>query len=280
MGSSTRLIVSILAIAAMAIAFWVLALGPKRQQADELGQQVNQLSTTLEVAQSEVTEATAAQHSFPADYQQLVVLGQAVPAGDETASLLVELEQIADSSGVKFNSIQLEGSGEESAPAAVAPAPSAATPETSSGSSGAEPAAATVPPTEVAASLLPLGASIGPAGLAVMPYSLDFSGDFFNIADFVKKIDALVHPGSSQVAVDGRLMTIGGFSLSADANRGFPYLDASFSVTTYLTPPSQGVTAGATPSAPAVSTATPTAVTTPAPAAETSSTSPETVSAR
>ena len=141
------------------------------------------------------------------------------------------------------------------------------------------PAAATVPPTEVAASLLPLGASIGSAGLAVMPYSLTFRGSFFHIADFIKKIDSLVKPGASTVAVGGRLVTINSFSLGPDSEKGFPYLDASLSVTTYLTPPSQGVTAGATPTAPAPSTATPAA--SEAPTTETSaSPSSQTVSAR
>jgi Tfp pilus assembly protein PilO len=265
MGSSTRPIVAIVVVAALAIAFWVLALGPKREQADELEQQVTELSTAVETARSEVIAATQAKRAFPADYRQLVTLGQAAPSGDETASLLVELEQIAAASKVKFNSIQLEGSGEESTAAA-----------TSSGSLTGAPGT-TAPPTEVAASLLPLGASIGPAGLAVMPYSLDFSGGFFQVADFIDRIDSLVKPNGSGVAVDGRLVTVDGFSLGADTKAGFPHLSATFSVTTYLTPPELGITAGATPSAPAPPTATPAATETPTATAEPAS---ETVSAR
>jgi Tfp pilus assembly protein PilO len=278
--SSPRIIVSIVAVAAIAIAFWMLALGPKREEASELGQQVKQLNTAIEQDQSEVAAATAAQHSFPADYRQLVTLGQAVPVSDETSSLLVELDQIAAESKVKFDSIQLDGSSESSSAPVPAPAPAPAAPAApSAGSSSAVPAAATVPPTEVAASLLPLGASIGSAGLAVMPYSLSFRGSFFNIADFIKRIDSLVKPGASTVAVDGRLVTINSFSLGPDPEQGFPYLDASLSVTTYLTPPSQGVTAGATPTAPAPSTATPAASEAPA-AGTPASSSSQTVSAR
>lgn len=258
MSASNRLIVAILAIAALAVAFWVLALSPKREQADELGSQVSQLEASLAEAQSKVAEATAARRAFPADYHQLVVLGQAVPASDETSSLLVELQHLATRSKVKFNSIQLEGSGEQSAAATSASSSSTTTPESSSsGAPNAVQASKTVPPTEAAASLLPLGASIGPAGLAVMPYSLSFSGSFFHIANFMQGIDSLVNPGGSDVGVDGRLVTLDGFSLAANPEHGFPYLDASFSVTTYLTPPSQGVTAGATPTAPAPSTSVP-----------------------
>ena len=106
---------------------------------------------------------------------------------------------------------------------------------------------------------MPLGAAIGPAGLAVMPYTLKFTGDFFRVADFIHGLDKLVKTANSKVAVDGRLVTIDGFALGPAQNKTFPQLEASFSVTTYLTPESQGITAGATPVAPSGSTATPAA---------------------
>jgi Tfp pilus assembly protein PilO len=262
MSSSNRLILSILVVAALAIAFWMLALGPKREEADELGAKVEQLHVALAEAKSKAAQAAAARREFPADYRRLVVLGQAIPANDETSSLLVELNAVAARSHVKFDSMQLSSSG-ESAPAEAAPA-APATPETApaapaAGSSSAVPAAATVPPTEAAASATPLGVTVGPAGLAVMPYNLTFSGDFFQIADFIKEIDSLVHTGGPAVAVDGRLITLDSFALTADASVGFPRLNATFAVTTYLTPPAQGVTAGAGPAAPAPSVATPAA---------------------
>ena len=282
MGSSNRLIVSILAVTAIAVAFWVLALGPKRKEADKLGTEVEQLQVSLAEAQSKVTEAAAAKREFPADYRQLVVLGKAVPAGDETSSLFIELNHIADRSKIKFESIQLNGSGETAeAPASAATTPPAegeapvegeapATPAAGAQSTGAVPAAATIPPTEAAASVLPLGATIGTAGLGVMPYSLNFSGDFFHVADFIEGIDALVDTGGRTVSVDGRLVTLDGFALNADPVLGFPHLDANFAMTTYLVPPTQGITAGATPTEPAPA-ATP-AATAPAEAPEPEST--------
>ena len=100
-----------------------------------------------------------------------------------------------------------------------------------------------------------------------MPYELSFSGDFFHVADFIRGVDSLVHTGGKGVGVDGRLVTLNGFALNAQTPPGFPALNATFSVTTYLIPPSQGVTAGATPTAPAATaTATPTASTTSPPA--------------
>jgi hypothetical protein len=66
---------------------------------------------------------------------------------------------------------------------------------------------------------------------------------------------------NAKVSVNGRLLTVNSFTL-AEAEEGFPTLEASFSITTYLTPPEQGLTGGATPSGPApTATATPTAST-------------------
>jgi len=275
--SSNRLIVSLLVIAALAVGFWVLLLSPKRDKADQLGAEVEQLQVSLQEAESSAEQAEAARREFPDDYRQLVVLGQAVPASDETSSLLVEVNRVAERSKVKFDSIQLEGQGEDSQPVTSAEATNTAPPTTgTTGSSKSVPASDAVPPTEASASLLPLGATIGPAGLAVMPYSLSFRGNFFHIADFMHGLDQMVHTGGSKLTVDGRLTTLDGFALTENAERGFPYLDASFDITTYLVPPSQGITAGASPSAPAQASAAP--ASTPSPAG--SSSSAETVSAR
>ena len=117
-----------------------------------------------------------------------------------------------------------------------------------------------------------------------MPYDLSFSGDFFHVADFISGIDAMVHTKGAHVAVDGRLLTLDGFALNGDAELGFPHLDATFSVTTYVTPPEPGDHRGrlpsgpiATPSAPVPASTTPT---TPAGAAATATTAATTEGAR
>lgn len=252
--SSSRLIVSILVVVGLAVAFWMLVIAPKREEADRLGTEVQSLTAGVDAARDEVAAATAAKRSFSADYRQLVVLGQAAPAGDETASLLVELEALAAAAGVRFKSMQLESSGSE---ASAPELPPPAAPEASGAEgSGVVQAAATVPATELAASLLPLGAAVGPAGLYVMPYMLEFSGGYFQITDFLSEVNALVRPGEKGIAVHGRLITIGGFSLESnsdesEAGGSGSDLAATLTVTSYLSPPGQGVTAGATPTAPA-----------------------------
>ena len=233
---TTNLVVgAMLLIAVVAGAFWILALSPKRDEASKLDAQAKQLEGSLAQHESEVATAEEAREEFPVDYQHLVVLGKAVPADDETASLLVQVNRIADRTGVRFQTLKLaaeSGESGESGPVST---------------SASEPVSAT----EASASLMPLGASVGPAGLAVMPYQLTFTGDFFTIADFIKGLDSLVKTTNEKVGVDGRLLTIDAFSLSEDSEAKFPALQANFSVTTYLTPPSEGATAGASPEGPA-----------------------------
>lgn len=232
---TTNLVIGgMVAVAAIAIAFWMLLLGPKRDEVSKLEGQVSQLEGSLAEHESEVATAEEARKDFSTDYERLVVLGKAVPSEDETASLLVQIDRIAEATGVRFQTLNLD-STEEGEETEAAPL------------SSGEP----ISPTEASASLLPLGATVGPAGLAVMPYSLTFQGDFFKVADFIKGLDSLVKTTNEEVGVDGRLITINGFSLQEDPDAKFPMLQANFSVTTYLTPPATGHTAGATPEGPA-----------------------------
>lgn len=237
-----------LVVVVLATGFWILLLSPKRSEADKLTLRVESLESGLAVHTGEVEAAESARKSFADDYAHLVVLGKAVPAEAETASLIIQIQRLADRSKVSFGSLTLGSSGGSSEGEAAAPT---ALPEG-------------VSPTEASASLMPLGATIGPAGLAVMPYSLTFEGNFFKIADFIEKLDDLVKTKNENVAVDGRLFTVDSFSLEP-GNGGFPSLLASFSITTFLTPPGQDLTEGLAPAAAGSESATLASSTTVAP---------------
>jgi Tfp pilus assembly protein PilO len=251
MSSSNRLVVAIVVVAVLAIAFWMALLSPARKEASDLSAQVTAARQSLAVHESEVSQALEARREFAADYQDLILLGKAVPGDDDTASLLVQINRIARRARVGFTDLTLAASGGEGE---EAPAPVES--ESSEGSSSP------ISPTEAAASTMPLGAAIGPAGLAVMPYELKFKGDFFQLADFLKGLDSLVKTENERVAVSGRLMTVDSFSLSPDQIIGFPMLEASIAITTYLTPPGEGVTGGASPEAPEATESAPVSTTT------------------
>lgn len=246
MTTTNKAIAGALALAVLAGAFWMMLLSPKREEARKLGNEVERLEASLAQHEAEVVEAEAARAEFPQKYQRLVVVGKAVPGDDDLASMLVQLNRIGERAGGSFRNINLSSAGGGGEAPAPPPAPSEG--ELAS-------------PTEVAASLLPIGATIGPAGLAVMPYEVSFDGNFFQIADFIAGLDKLVKTKEDTVIVDGRLMTIDGFTLEADGEEGFPALEASFSLTTYLTPPAAEAASGV-PGAPGSVTATPATTTT------------------
>jgi len=243
MSASNRIIVAMLAVVALAIAFWMLLLSPKKEEVAKLDKQVAKQEEQLSVHEGEVQQGLAAQKAFPRAYRDLIVLGKAAPADDDTASLIVQLSRNARESGVRFETFVLTPTGDGES----------ATPEATAAPEPGQPASF-VPPTEVAASTMPIGAAIGPAGLAVMPYTLTFKGNFFHVADFIHGLDSLVESNNEKVEVTGRLITINGFTLTEDTSKKFPALEASFTVTTFLVPPEQGVTAGAIPSSPEPST--------------------------
>jgi Tfp pilus assembly protein PilO len=296
-----RVVLLSVAIVALLGAFYFMVLSPKRDKASKLGEEITQLESQISQQEQVASFAEQARQEFPRYYGQLVVLGKAVPDGADQSSMIVQLNQIATRTGADFRTITLaEGSGTPAAAAAAAPAappadgttttpgtttaPSDGTTTTPSDGSAtpadgsapttetaATPAASTspAPATEAMAASLPIGATVGPAGLPIMPYELTFQGSFFDIADFMSGVDSLVHlrGGSGQVAADGRLLTVDGFSLKPISTFGEETkLKASFLVTSYVVPSDEDLTAGASPTGPSSSLqpqTTPTSTTTP-----------------
>ena len=194
----------------------MLAPGPKRKKADELDAPGRTLQPSLTRPRAQPASAAAARREFPPDYQQLVVLGKAVPGGDETSSLLVELNQIADELEGHLREHRARGSKAKRRPGRTAePDDAGSRQRADTGTSGrAGPSTSRRP--RSAASLLPIGRPSAPPGLGVMPYDLTFNGSFFDVADFIQGIDSLVHTGQLERAVDGRLVTLDGFVLTGD----------------------------------------------------------------
>ncbi len=94
------------------------------------------------------------------------------------------------------------------------------------------------------------GATTAPAGLETVPLDLEFVGDFFNLADFFHSVKRFVSVANANVKVGGRLVTVEGVSWSSEPEL-FPKLKAEIKATIYLSPKSEGTTAGATPAGPA-----------------------------
>jgi hypothetical protein len=268
MKASDRTILAIGLILVISLGFWMLILSPKRQQANDLSTQVDELQTSVADQDEIAAYGEQARREFPKYYGRLVVLGKAVPGAADSASLLVQMSKVSKEADVGFKSIELGTAAGGATPppdasvAEQASSPSATdapaegdttTTDTTATDTTATDTSTVAPATEASAAGLPIGASVGAGGLPVLPYNLTFDGDFFSMADFIGGIDDLVDAkDDGNVAANGRLLTIDGFALTADSIKGFPFLQGNFAVTAYAAPSSEGATLGAAPTGPAL----------------------------
>jgi len=265
MTARDRTVLMVLGVIALIAGFYFVGLKPKRDQAKALGAKVTAAQLRLDTAKSAVANGVKAKASYRADYAAVARLGKAVPTDDDTASLVFQLERAADRSFVDFRSIDLASGG-----ASAAPAPTASTPASQTAALGAEQkgkdstttatTATTAPATQAAAAALPPGAAVGAAGFPTMPFDFTFNGRFFRLETFLEALDRMTQVDKDGgISAKGRLLTVDGFSL-AESPAGFPAMTASIRATAYLLPAEQGLTNGATPSAPsAVNNSTTTA---------------------
>jgi hypothetical protein len=264
-------------------AFWFLALSPKRKDAADLSAKITQAQQRLDTARQSVATATAARKRYDVDYAAVAKLGKAVPADDDLATLVYQLNHVSQNAHIDFRSIKLNSTGASAAAApavaqaaAVASAsgknPATGQSSTATTSSSTPPPATGVPATQTAAAGLPPGSTVGSAGFPTMPFSFVFDGSFFDMEHFFTGVQRFATLAGDQLSVRGRLLTVDGFALTA-SRYGFPKVKASINATAYLVPQDQGLTGGATPAGPgapaAASTTAPTGSTA-APATATS----------
>jgi len=257
MRSNDRVILIVLPLLALCAAFWFLLIAPKRQEATDLQTEIDSTQTSIDAAEQQIATAEQARQDFPKTYGELVELGRAVPEDDDQATLVYDMSEMGEANHLDFRSFTVVPGATTAAP--PPPAPLATDADAAAQSEeqvqNVEDQAAGVTPTaaatEAAAALLPIGATVGPAGLPVTPYQFTYNGSFFDVADFLSDIDGTVTTKTGEPVVHGRLMTIDGFSLTGDKFTGFPSVEANFSVTTYIVPPGQGISGGATPAGPA-----------------------------
>jgi hypothetical protein len=260
-----RTVLMVVGAVVLLAGFWFLALGPKRKDEKSLNDKIALAQQRLDTARQETAAADAARKRYDEDYATVAKLGKAVPADDDVASLVYQLDHISAGSHIDFRSIKLEASGSSSASAAPAAAQAAAvasasgtTPPASGSSSSSTPASSSstppapstgVPATQSAAAGLPPGSTVGSAGFPTMPFSFEFDGSFFDMEHFFEGVQGFASTSGDDVSVHGRLLTVDAFALTA-SRFGFPRVKASINATAYLVPQDEGLTGGATPQGP------------------------------
>jgi Tfp pilus assembly protein PilO len=108
------------------------------------------------------------------------------------------------------------------------------------------------------------GSQVAQGALETVPLELEFTGNFFKLADFFHSIKRFVHVVNQNVVVNGRLVTIDSVNYASDPIL-FPGIRAQIKATVYLSPKTEGATAGATPEGPTAVTPGTTPAAAPAP---------------
>ena len=279
--------------------YWFLILSPKRNdlktaQAEQQSAEAARDQVVAQAAQLEHSRQT-----FAADYAAVVRLGKAIPATVDSPSLLVQLDRASKGTHIDFNSVTFGARTSASVPvastttttqgpvqpngnAAAGGAPAqtglgqatesagnavnsgnTASSNVDAASGGTTTTTSTTSTTTATATGAP--PSTTSASLDTVPLTFNFSGSYFDLADFFHRLKRFVYVANNEIFVRGRLLTIDTltFSPAASASGGPSNgITATVGATVYLSPQSQGgVTAGATPAGPAGTTTTDTTTT-------------------
>jgi type II secretion system (T2SS) protein M len=271
-------ILMIMVPVAVVLAYWFLLLAPKREAASTAQETLQTEQATLAEAEANANTVNAAKANFARDYAAVVALGKAIPSSVDMPSLLVQLEEAARGTGIELDGVTAgerapvesaptgtgtptapSGQPPQSAPGAAAADAQSAADSASAGNTASDPSAAgtATAPTDPAAA----GAAPAPPALESVSLEFKFKGEFFSLADFFHRLKRFVYLEGDNVRVRGRLMTIDGVEYTADADT-FPLLTATVQATVYLSPKTEGVTAGATPAGPQAASVAPVPTTT------------------
>lgn len=275
-------------------AYWFLLLSPKREEATTAGQELAVQELRRDDAQARAASLTTARTDFAADYAELVELGKAVPTSVDMPTILVQLEDAAAGTDIKFTRISAQERVAAAAPATPAPGTDASgsTPASAGGApaqsapgAAGEAAGNTVSSANASSSAaeqsgvspsdtqtsqpandgsLPVGGGSTPSGdgvttaavpgLDTVGLELEFAGNFLDLSDFFHRIKRYVALSDDELAVRGRLMTVDGVEFKSETDI-FPRIRATVTATVYLAPEIEGATAGATPTGPVVTPA-------------------------
>ena len=216
--------IAIVGLAGLAVlaALWMLAISPKREERSQVKANLAAQEARLQTAQTQLASFEAAKQQFPVKLAELEQLDEAVPARGAISSLLRQLQRRAKVRNSNLRLVALKAGG---------PAPAAADAATG---------AAPVTP----------GASAGPDGLATLPFTFEFTGEYFDLRDILAAVRRSVSVKKGKVKVGGRLLTIDGLSFTR-IDPASSRMKATLNATAYIAPDGTS-----TPQPPAAAAAT------------------------
>jgi len=296
-----RRILLILVPIVILIAYWFLLLSPKRSDLKDAQAAQTQAEQQRDQAVAQAAQLEKARQTFAADYADVVRLGKAIPETIDSPSLLVQLDRASKGTHIDFNTVSFGTRTAATIPVATTTTTSGPAQPNGNAAAGGAPAqtgqgqaaesagnavnqgnqastnvnaasGGTTTTSTTTTGTTGAPPSVTAPALDTVALTFNFTGSYFDLADFLHRLKRFVYVANSQVFVRGRLMTLDtvSFSPASDSSAGgFKEITATVGATVYLSPKGQGVTGGATPAGPA-GTTTSTTTTTPA-GAQTSS---------
>jgi Tfp pilus assembly protein PilO len=219
---NTRILLALVVAVLAGAGYWKLALAPKRVQAAHLAKQVAVQKAKLAQQEGLLASYRGAQAQYKTNYATVVRLGKAVPADDDTRSLVVQLDAAAKRSGTEFDTIDLNTAG------------------------GSSTSSTTVP-------VAPGAVSVG--SYSALPLALSFSGDFDTLENFLGRVERFVTLKGDHILVNGRLLRVESIGLQPGTS-GWPSMDVKVVADTYIVPDDQAAPAPSTSSTSSTSTTT------------------------
>ena len=201
-GKEIYIITAVVAIV-LIVAWYFLLFSPTRTELSDLDSQIQAQQTALTTAKQEVVRLESYKKTAPQSRAEIVRLGKMLPQSEGIPSLIIELTQTADASGVDLNSITR---------------------------------GATVPGT--------------PFGLQSV--TLAVTGRFFDVEDFLYRLEAYVAFRNASFRVTGRPLQVKTLTLTGGAattTGSAPPLTVTVELNAYLwaLPAADAAAAGGTP---------------------------------
>jgi Pilus assembly protein, PilO len=206
-------------VVVVAVAWFFLLFKPLLSNVSAADAQLAQITTELSNAKNvELPRLQSYQKTAPQTQSDLLRLNKMLPGEQGIPSVIVEITQTAQQSGLDFVSIQ------------------------------------------------PSGVAVGsPFGLETI--SLSFTGRYYDLEDFLFRLESYVEYRNNAFLVTGRLLQVSSVQLAAGPAPGFPNLAITISINAFLWATPQSYSGGS-----ALPQITPTASPTPVPGATTTGT--------
>jgi Tfp pilus assembly protein PilO len=168
-------------------ASWFLLVSPKRADATDLRNQATKQQSNNAALAQQLNELKAQSLDLPKQKAELAVLAKEIPDNPALPNLIRDLTAAGKKVGVQVASMK---PGSPTAVAVAVPvAPVAAVPAT--GDTSTPPATGTTTGTAPAAAATPAAAEPAAAPLFVLPLSLQITGSYFEVEQFINKLEGM-----------------------------------------------------------------------------------------